>query len=239
MNSPRSRTPVLIAVIAAGACLLLVLLVVIAAVVGISLYRSGDDDAAGGSDSSGTSLELPPGVAEDQPYLELSSGDGPVVDVYLDFACPHCAAFVEANGEDARTMAESGDITLRVHPRPMLDANTDGYSSRAANAAVCAYAADEADPAGTWFAAEEALMAGMENSPGMDDAELAQVVTDATGQDVADCLADGTYVPWIQDVVEPEALESTQGTPAIMIDGSIVQIDTATPGSLREAVDEA
>lgn len=239
MSAPRTRTSPAIPIVIGAVCLLTLLVVVAAVVTGIFFYRSVQDPTGEGNGT--TAADLPPGVEEGQPYLELSSGDGPVVDIYLDFACPHCADFVAANGEDARAMAESGEITLRVHPRPMLDSMTSptGYSSRAANAAVCAYAATGGTDPSAWFDAEAALMEEQMTGPSLDDEQLAQLVLDATGQDVLDCVADEVYIPWIRDVVEPEALESTQGTPAIMIDGSLVQIDTAAAGSLRTAVEEA
>lgn len=239
MSAPTSRKSPVVPIVIGAVCLFVVLVLVVAGIAGVFFYRAvtGSDTSGGVSTSSG----LPPGVEEGQPYLELSSSDGPVVDIYLDFACPHCADFVAANGEDARAMAESDEITLRIHPRPMLDSMTSptGYSSRAANAAVCAYAADGYGDPSAWFDAEQALIAEYANGPSMNDAELADVVFEATGLDVTDCIVDETYVDWIQDVVEPEAQESTQGTPAIMIDGALVEIDTASEGSLRKAVEEA
>src|SRR5699024_774640 len=168
-------------------------------------------------------------------YLEVgTSEDGPVVDVYLDFLCPHCATFHDAQGEDLARMAQDGEITLRVHPRPMLDARStpEGYSGRAANAAVCAYAEDPVQ----WFAAESALFEQQPGADGLSDEELTGLVSDATGLDVGDCITEGTYLPWIEEVVEPEALSRTQGTPAVLIDGEEFTGDLAAPGALQEAV---
>ncbi|GAA1491193.1 DsbA family protein [Brachybacterium sacelli] len=240
MPPNRSRTPLIIAIIAGVACLGLALIVVIALVIGGVLFTSGDDGDEQGGSSSSSSQELvpPPGVAEDQPYLELgTSADGPVVDVYVDFLCPHCATFEDLHGEDLTQLASDGEITLRVHPRPMLDANSSpaGYSSRAANAAVCAYAEDPAQ----WSAAETALFENQPGEEGLTDEELTSVIDEATGLDVSSCITEGTYVPWIQDVVEPEALETTQGTPTVLIDGEMFTGDLAEPGSVRSAIEQA
>ena len=202
MAAQRSRTPLVLAIVGGIACLGLVLLLVVGGVAGF-LLLDADPEPTGDpgtsttpDDTAGADGELvaPPGVAEDQPYLEISSStDGPVVDVHLDFLCPHCRTFEETQGEDLAQMAEAGEITLRVHPRPMLDASSTpaGYSGRAANAAVCAYAEDPAQ----WLPAQEALFANQPGTSGLPDEELVGIVDEATGLDISECQAAGTYQP--------------------------------------------
>lgn len=238
MASTRSRTPLIIGIVAGITCLAVLLVIVLVVVAGGVTFWSASDERTGPGSSAPSEpapggLELPPGVAEDQPYLELStSEDGPVVDVYVDFLCPHCAAFHEAQGEDLQQLAQDGEITLRLHPRAMLDTNSTppGYSSRAANAAVCAYAEEPTQ----WFAAESALFTDQPDAAGLTDDELATRLTEATGLEVADCIAEGTYLPWIQDVVEPEAVSTGQGTPAVFVDGELLTADFTEPGALEK-----
>ena len=235
MAQPRSRAPLLIGIIAAFACFGALLVLALAIVIGVVVWNGSDEASGPEAGSASDGLVLPPGVAEDQPYLEVgTSEDGPVVDVYVDFLCPHCATFHDAQGEDLARMAQDGEITLRMHPRPMLDESSSpaGYSGRAANAAVCAYAEDPAQ----WYAAESALFEEQPDAAGLSDEELAGLVSDATGLDVADCVAEGTYLPWIEEVVEPEALSRAQGTPAVFIDGEEFTGDITAPGALEEAV---
>ena len=235
MAQPRSRAPLLIGIVAVFACFGALLVLALAIVIGVVVWNGSDEASGPEAGSASDGLVLPPGVAEDQPYLEVgTSEDGPVVDVYVDFLCPHCATFHDAQGEDLARMAQDGEITLRMHPRPMLDASSSpaGYSGRAANAAVCAYAEDPAQ----WYAAESALFEEQPDAAGLSDEELAGLVSDATGLDVADCVAEGTYLPWIEEVVEPEALSRTQGTPAVFIDGEEFTGDITAPGALEEAV---
>lgn len=180
-------------------------------------------------------LVLPPGVAADQPYLELSSSeDGPVVDIYRDFLCPPCKDFQRIQGDDLIQMALDNEITLRVHPRPMLDATSDppGYSGRAAHAAVCAYAQDPEK----WFPAEITLFENQPGNEGIPDHELIYLVNEATGLDISDCQAAGTYHAWLQEVVEPAALQSVPGTPSVLIDGELFTGDLGRSGTLKEAV---
>lgn len=239
MADTGSRRPLIIAAIAGAACLVLVLIAAIAGVIGVVVLRGGDDEVAPAPNDA-SELVAPPGVAEDQPYLELSSSaDGPVVDLYLDFLCPYCATFHETHGVDLETLAGSGEITLRVHPRPMLDPKSSpaGYSGRAANAALAAYAATE-DPQ-TWFDAERALFGNQPGEEGLTDEELVGLIQEATGVDVSEDVAAGTYLPWLQNVVEPEAQQSVQGTPVVMIDGEVFDGDLTAAGSVREAIEAA
>ena len=235
MVQSRSRSPLLIGIIAAFACFGALLVLALAIVIGVVVWNGSSEEPGSEASSASDGLVVPPGVAEDQPYLEVgTSEDGPVVDVYVDFLCQHCATFHDAQGEDLARMAQDGEITLRMHPRPMLDASSSpaGYSGRAANAAVCAYAEDPAQ----WYAAESALFEEQPDAAGLSDEELAGLVSDATGLDVADCVAEGTYLPWIEEVVEPEALSRAQGTPAVFIDGEEFTGDITAPGALEEAV---
>ena len=244
MAAQRSRTPLVLAIVGGIACLGLVLLLVVGGVAGF-LLLDADPEPTGDpgtsttpDDTAGADGELvaPPGVAEDQPYLEISSSsDGPVVDVHLDFLCPHCKDFEAVQGEDLAQLAEAGEITLRVHPRPMLDASSTpaGYSGRAANAAVCAYAEDPAQ----WLPAQEALFANQPGASGLPDEELIGIVDEATGLDISECQAAGTYQPWLQEVVEPDAQETTSGTPTVLIDGEEFSGDLASPGTVKDAVE--
>ena len=244
MAAQRSRTPLVLAIVGGIACLGLVLLLVVGGVAGF-LLLDADPEPTGDpgtsttpDDTAGADGELvaPPGVAEDQPYLEISSStDGHVVDVHLDFLCPHCKTFEETQGEDLAQMAEAGEITLRVHPRPMLDDNSTpaGYSGRAANAAVCAYAEDPAQ----WLPAQKALFANQPGTSGLPDEELVGIVDEATGLDISECQAAGTYQLWLQEVVEPDAQETTSGTPTVLIDGEEFSGDLASPGTVKDAVE--
>lgn len=251
MVAPRSRTPLVLAIVGGIACLGLVLLLVLGGIIGFLVMEEGSETADGpgtsttaspedgGEDTADTGeIVAPPGVAEDQPYLELSSSaDGPVVDVHLDFLCPHCKTFEETQGEDLAQLAQDGEITLRVHPRPMLDASSTpaGYSGRAAHAAICAYAEDPAQ----WFPAQAALFENQPGAEGLSDEELVAIVDEATGLDIAECQAEGAYQPWLQEVVEPDAQATTSGTPTVLIDGEEFTGDLAAPGSVREAVESA
>jgi protein-disulfide isomerase len=62
------------------------------------------------------------------------------VDVYEDFQCPHCLAFEQQVGATMDADVRANKAQVRFHTLAFLDSSSDGnrYSSRAANAALCA-----------------------------------------------------------------------------------------------------
>src|SRR5699024_4390113 len=119
MASPRSRSPLFIAIVAAFACYGALLVLAMAIVIGVVVWNGSSGEPGPEASSASDGLVLPPGVAEGQPYLEVgTSEDGPVVDVYVDFLCPHCATFHDAQGEDRKsTYTRSEEHTSELQSR--------------------------------------------------------------------------------------------------------------------------
>ena len=44
---------------------------------------------------------------------------------------------------------------------------------------------------------------------------------------------------WLQEVVEPEALQAVSGTPKVLIDGQPFTGDLGRSGTLKQAIEEA
>lgn len=188
-------------------------------------------------------LVYPEGLTEDQPYLpfgEAAEGT-PVVDVYLDYQCPYCAEFSMAHGEELQQLIESGQAVVQVHPRALLDAATRSgdFSSRSSAAAACVW---EENPENYWE--YDRLM--FENQPseqsasGMTTDQIIGIAQQAgAGEQAAQCISSERYVPWVQQVVEPEASETTGGTPAVKINGELWEPQGDAlyrPGSIAEAI---
>merc|ERR1712034_26131 len=59
--------------------------------------------------------------------------------MYVDYLCPVCGAFEEANAELIETLVTTGQASIEIHPVSILDRASSGtrYSSRAANAVAC------------------------------------------------------------------------------------------------------
>jgi protein-disulfide isomerase/uncharacterized membrane protein YphA (DoxX/SURF4 family) len=62
------------------------------------------------------------------------------VDVYEDFQCPHCLEFEQTVGATMQSDVRANKAQIHYHTMAFLDASSNGnrYSSRAANAALCA-----------------------------------------------------------------------------------------------------
>ncbi|MDU2058866.1 MAG: DsbA family protein, partial [Dermabacter sp.] len=81
---------------------------------------------------------------ESKPYLEFNpDSEGPAVELLVDYRCPHCKLFAEAQDKDIRELVEKGYINYRVYPRPMLDKATGlTFSNDTASAVVASWVED-------------------------------------------------------------------------------------------------
>lgn len=167
------------------------------------------------------------------------AGTGPiVVDVYSDFLCPVCERFEERYGDELTEAMNAGRVTVRYHPVAILDEATTppGYSTRAANAAVCA-----AD-AGVFPAYQDRLFAEQpaEGGAGLSDEQLIGFGRDL-GVDLTTCVTGGTYVDDVATVTaaasaNPAArnAEGQFGTPTVLLNGT--RADVTNPDWLRAAL---
>ena len=177
---------------------------------------------------SRTSTEEP--VASNYPVTVsgavVTAGTGPVaIDVYEDYLCPVCERFEENYGTDIKTALNDGKITVRYHSTAILDRMTNpvGYSTRAANAALCA-----AD-ASIYPAYHEKLFdeQPVEGSSGLTDDQLVAFGTEfGAGPDFAACVTDGTYSAQVAAETaaaasDPNLQTNGQfGTPTVTIDNT-------------------
>lgn len=248
-TSRSSNTPLFIG-LGCGCAALLALLVVVVLVITVGgsavggLVGGGSEEEEGQGPTRWGGIDHPPGVVEDQSFLLLGDlspeSSAPVVDLHMDFFCPHCKNLHDTDDGSLQEMAVNGEITLRLHPRAMLDASSDptGYSSMAANAAVCAYAEDPS----LWWEAEDVLWANQPESATVeaDAAEVAVWMLNAgLPESVATCIQADTYGPWIREVVEPAALDQADFTPALFVDGAQTEVDLAVEDPVRTAIEGA
>lgn len=170
----------------------------------------------------------------------VTAGSGPVViDVYEDYLCPSCERFEQRYGTELGTALNEQQITVRYHHIAILDDRTTpaGYSTRAANAALCAV------PAGIFPAYRERLFDEQpaEGGAGLTDEQLVTLGAElgATG-DFAGCVTGAVNARAVATATEAAATDpalqtdGSFGTPTVAING--VKIDLNDTGWLRNAI---
>jgi protein-disulfide isomerase len=155
----------------------------------------------------------------------VTFGEGSnTVDTYIDFMCPYCGQFEEAEGDTIQDLVASGDVTLNVHPVTILDRLSQGteYSSRSAGAF---YAVAAADPENA-YAFLQALYANQpaENTPGLTNEELVALAKDA-GVNVTDDLEESILSDEYKGFAQERKLpEGATGTPTLLVNGETVNV---------------
>lgn len=165
----------------------------------------------------------------------VTAGNGPVVvDVYEDYLCPICERFEQRDGNAITTALNSGQITVKYHSVAILDNETTpaGYSTRAADAALCAV------PAGIFAKYHKKLfeVQPAERSAGLTDDKLISYGTElGAAGDFAGCVRgtgnDAAVKTETANAVKAPALQVNGqfgGTPAIVVGGAKIDVnDTA------------
>jgi len=161
------------------------------------------------------------------------------VDVYEDFLCPACGAFEKRDGTAIDDALAAGTARVRYHIVNILDdlSNPPGYSTGAANAALCAADAGQ-------FPSYHASLYGKqprEGGRGYTDDQFVQLGRDLgiTGATFESCVRTGAHDADVR--AQEQAATSTQNlqrsypdgrrgfaTPTVVIDGKLVDIDSAS-----------
>ncbi|MHA6631550.1 DsbA family protein [Pseudonocardia sichuanensis] len=162
----------------------------------------------------------------------VTAGEGPVVvDVYEDYLCPACERFEERYGDEMTTALNEGQITVRYHSIAILDELTTppGYSTRAANAALCSVPTGIFPQYhGTLFDEQPA-----EGGAGLTDDQLVSFGTDLGAQgEFAECVRSGANTSAVEaataQAIENPALQNANGsfgTPTVLLDGQRVDLN--------------
>lgn len=206
-----------------------VLVVAVVAVVGVLLTRGGSGETVTPTYTASASDE---GI--------VTAGNGPiVVDVYEDYLCPICERFEERYGQELTQALNDGQVTVRYHSVSILDNRTDpeGYSTRAANAALCSVAA------GIFPAYHGALFDNQpsEGSAGLPDEQLVSLGT-GLGADASfgECVTSGANTDAVAAATsnaeaDPVAAPGGQfGTPTVVVGGA--KVDLADTSWLQNAI---
>lgn len=180
------------------------------------------------------------------------AGGTPDVVVYLDYRCPYCLHFEEANGDFLGELASSGGATVQVVPLTFLDrVDASSYSSRAAGAMACIV---DGQPESAWAAHTTLLSAAVQPSesvPGHANEELIAALDPAVGGldgGVRDCIESERFVPfsqalnsWVFANTVPNAADPAQqvtGTPLVLVNGVAYTGQPSDPAAFRQFFDE-
>ena len=170
------------------------------------------------------------------------------LDVYEDFQCPICQQLETSTGASLAKLVTAGTIKINYHMMSFLDSSSNGnrYSSRAANAALCA-----SDISPTAFAAYHGVLYGKdatgqpvqpaENGDGRTDGELItylkQAVPKATTEQTTSftsCVAGETHAALVQAITDQASKKGVNGTPTVFVDGK--KLTNATQTTVLKAI---
>ncbi|GLI28127.1 hypothetical protein ARHIZOSPH14_23690 [Agromyces rhizosphaerae] len=170
---------------------------------------------------------------DEAPTATVQDESGTIANIvtYVDYLCPFCGQFETTNGDQIRTMVESGAATIEIHPVAILTNRSAGsqYSLRAANAAGCV-----ADASPEQFYDFNALLFANqpeEGTTGLSNDELKALAAEAGASSLSSieqCIDDTEFKGWVQDATnrflsEPipnSDIETQQrGTPTVVVNG--------------------
>ena len=213
-----------------GAALITALVAAIA-VVAVTSGHSASKASAG-------PLIIPKNLVAEGTLLVGRPDAAVTVDIWLDFQCPACKAFEQANGADLNRLVAAGVAKEQLHPISFLDRMSNGnlYSTRAANA-IAAVVDAAPDRVGAFTAALYDNQPA-ENSSGLTDAQLARLAVGAgVPQVVIDTFSKGTFRPWVAKVTQEAFDAGINSTPTVKLNGQLFTDRQA--GDLAKAIDAA
>ncbi|PJJ73044.1 protein-disulfide isomerase [Diaminobutyricimonas aerilata] len=177
-----------------------------------------------------------PGIkaGEDPTPFPENEDDEIDVRVYLDYMCPFCAQFEQANSEQLQTLLDEDAITLEIHPISILDRASQGtrYSTRAVAAMGCV--AENSPDA--FFGVNTAMFENQpaEGTPGLTNEEIAELISGVEGvenvDDIEECIQDGDFMNWAQDastraqngpIDGTDEVERLESTPLVLVNGAV------------------
>jgi len=183
-----------------------------------------------GVDSKVTPTATPAIKAKGTPTPTTQKNDGLAhIVTYVDFACPVCQAFEQANADNIQQLVASGKATLEVHPIAILDRSSLGarYSSRANDAGACV--ANFAPDSFLAVMSEMYAKQPAEQTTGLTNTQIIQLVHSAglRNADVDKCISGESFKSWVAAATQraltgplPNSeTTSVQGTPTVLVNG--------------------
>lgn len=165
------------------------------------------------------------------------------VDIYEDFQCPNCRNLEQAIGTVLDADVRANRAQARFHPIAILDSSSNNnYSSRAANAALCA-----SDVSVDTFVTYHNYLFGpaiqpAENAGGRSDGQLEAYgqTIGLTGQDLTNfdrCIVQDTHKSLVEAMTEDASKNGIIGTPTVLVNGKKIDNTLAAyQGAVAQAL---
>jgi protein-disulfide isomerase len=197
--------------------------------------------AAGGNDKDSEATGKPrvtPAIATAGGALAIGEATAPVrLEIYLDYMCPYCGRFEEANSREIDRMVADGTVHIELYTMSFLDKMSQGarYSTRAANAV--ATVADGAPDKVLAFNAVLFADQPAEGTDGLSDDEIARLASGSgIPPEIIARFPDRTFEPWVAASTSTVFDSGVTGTPTVKINGALFRGDLYTSGPLTQAV---
>lgn len=176
----------------------------------------------------GTGYNLTDGKPAESATL-LADSKVPHVQIYLDYACPHCEEFEVANGAYLTGLLEKKQITLES--KPIVVIGTDlSYSGGNAAACVAEYAPSKFNEFST-------QLFGLTKQPGVTSRSVSNLVKklglpEEDQKKTQECVTNKVYKNWLTTATD-HALSLTDdkgerlvtGTPAVFVDNVLYDLN--------------
>ncbi len=220
------------------------MLVAVAAVVFVARDGGGDDDGGGvalkAGEIAGGALATP--AADGSLTMARPGVTAPVVDVYEDFACPHCGAFDRMHDPMLKELAVSGRAKVVFRPVLIFGPGTEpAYSNSLRAAAALRCVGDGA----RWLSYQDALYAHQPaslDSRGYATADLVAYGAPfgLTGDDFATCVTSQRYAASVKTVSDGYKRGGLAATPSVRVNGRTLDAsETGSAEALRKAIEAA
>jgi protein-disulfide isomerase len=191
----------------------------VAVVVGVSVAMASRGDRQS-TDLIGYTGAVAPVTrqADGSTVMAMPGVTRPVLEIFEDFQCPACRMFEATNGANAKRLAAEGKVRIVYRPfRLFTQDPLKSNSQRAANAALCAPAAD-------WMRYHDTLYRHQpaEGSSGFGDKELIRLAAAVgiTGKPFADCVDNRQKRGEVQKMTAyATGPQKVQSTPTGRLDG--------------------
>jgi protein-disulfide isomerase len=170
------------------------------------------------------------------------------IDLFADFQCPFCEQFAQSAGADIDALIAANKAQVRFHMVSFLDSSSNGnrYSSRAANAALCASDISPSD-----FLKYHDYLYSTQNGQPIQPAENSNGRTDADLEGYAKaigidgdtlttfqaCVTGETHKALVEATTENWSKRGFNGTPILLVNGK--QITNPSKDTLDKAVKAA